>query len=123
MRFIATPHVPHNWESGLWFEETTGTLLCGDLFTATGAGPASTEHEITGQALRAEDLFGATCLTPSTAPTIRALAALEPRTLGLMHGPSYAGDCVRALHELAEAYDSALISEGARLHGPVSPVD
>jgi hypothetical protein len=25
LRFIPTPHVPHNWESGLWFEETTRT--------------------------------------------------------------------------------------------------
>ena len=30
MRFLATPHVPHNWESGLWFEETTNTLFSGD---------------------------------------------------------------------------------------------
>ena len=22
MRFLPTPHVPHNWESGLWFDET-----------------------------------------------------------------------------------------------------
>jgi flavorubredoxin len=123
MRRIATPHVPHGWDAGLFFEETTSTLLCGDLFTALGASPALTEQEITGPALEAERVFRATCLTPATGPTIRSLAALEPRTLGLMHGPSYAGDCVRALHELAEAYDSALISEGARLHGPVSPVD
>jgi len=123
MRRIATPHVPHGWDAGLFYEETTSTLLCGDLFTALGASPALTEQEITGPALEAERVFRATCLTPSTGPTIRALAALEPRTLGLMHGPSYAGDCVRALHELAEAYDSALITEGARLHGPVSPVD
>jgi flavorubredoxin len=26
LRFIATPHVPHNWEGGLWFDETTSTL-------------------------------------------------------------------------------------------------
>ena len=26
-----TPHVPHGWEAGLIFEETTGTLFCGDL--------------------------------------------------------------------------------------------
>ena len=23
LRFLPTPHVPHNWESGLWFDETT----------------------------------------------------------------------------------------------------
>ena len=39
LRQIATPHVPHGWEAQVLFEETTGTLLCGDLFTQVGAGP------------------------------------------------------------------------------------
>src|SRR6516162_10186649 len=38
VRWIDTPHVPHAWESGLMFEETTATLFCGDLFTHTGRG-------------------------------------------------------------------------------------
>ena len=41
LRFIPTPHVPHNWEAGLWFDETTSTLLAGDLFTHVGACPRS----------------------------------------------------------------------------------
>src|SRR5262249_22716352 len=32
MRRIETPHVPHGWDAGLFYEETTSTLLCGDLF-------------------------------------------------------------------------------------------
>jgi flavorubredoxin len=121
VRRIETPHVPHGWDAGLMFEETTGTLLCGDLFTAPGEGPALTEHEITGPALQAEDVFRATCLTPATGPTIRALADLRPTTLGLMHGPSYAGDCTAALRDLADGYDERLAAEGFRLHGPVAP--
>ena len=42
VRHIDTPHVPHNWEARVLFEETTKTLLCGDLFTHTGDGPALT---------------------------------------------------------------------------------
>jgi flavorubredoxin len=42
VRRIDTPHVPHGWDAGLLFEETTGTLMCGDLFTALGHGPAAT---------------------------------------------------------------------------------
>jgi flavorubredoxin len=122
VRRIETPHVPHGWDAGLFFEETTGTLLCGDLFTAIGDSPALTEQEITGPALAAEDVFRATCLTPSTGPTIRALADLHPATLALMHGPAFAGDCEQALRDLAAAYDDRLAAEGARLHGPVSPV-
>ncbi|HEY5981011.1 MAG TPA: hypothetical protein VIT41_15410 [Microlunatus sp.] len=123
MRRLETPHVPHGWDAGLFYEETTSTLLCGDLFTAIGNSPALTEHEIIGPALAAEDVFGATCLTPATAPTMRKLADLDPRTLGLMHGPSYAGDCARALRDLAEAYDRRLDSEGARLQAPGTPAD
>lgn len=118
---IETPHVPHGWDAGLFYEQTSSTLLCGDLFTAMGDSPALTDQEIVSPALSAEDASRATCLTPATAPTIRSLAALGPQTLGLMHGPSYAGDCVRALEDLAAAYEERLATEGARVHGPVSP--
>ncbi|MGW8377942.1 MBL fold metallo-hydrolase [Streptomyces sp. ODS28] len=121
VRRIETPHVPHGWDAGLLYEEETGTLLCGDLFTATGGGPALTGGDIVGPALAAEDGFGATCLTPATAPTIRRLAELRPATLGLMHGPSYTGDCARALDDLAGAYAHRLEAEGARLAGPGLP--
>lgn len=117
VRRLETPHVPHGWDAGLFFEETTGTLLCGDLFTMIGDSPALTEQDITGPALTAEDVFRATCLTPATGPTIRTLADLRPRTLGLMHGPAYAGDCPQALHDLADAYDERLAADGAPLHG------
>ena len=43
LRFIPTPHVPHNWEAGLWFDETTSTLLAGDLLTHTGQCQVSTK--------------------------------------------------------------------------------
>lgn len=105
LRRIETPHVPHGWDAGLYFDDTTSTLLCGDLFTALGTGPAITDAELVGPALAAEDLFQATCLTPATAATIRSLADLAPTTLALMHGPSYHGDCVSALTDLAAAYD------------------
>ena len=123
LRRLETPHVPHGWDAGLVFEETTSTLLCGDLFTAFGSSAPLTEHEITGPALAAEDVFGATCLTPSTAPTLRSLADLEPATFGLMHGPSYGGDCGQALRDLAGAYEQRLVAEGVRLHAPGTPAD
>src|ERR1700739_2599847 len=52
---LDTPHVPHNWEARLLFEETTKTLLCGDLFTHVGRGPASTSDDIVEPAMAAED--------------------------------------------------------------------
>jgi hypothetical protein len=47
-------------------------------------------------------MFGATCLTPHTAPTIGRLAELHPTTLAIMHGSSCNGDPGKALHALAD---------------------
>ena len=33
VRYLDTTHIPHGWEAGVLYEETTGTLLGGDLFT------------------------------------------------------------------------------------------
>ena len=46
VRWFATPHLPHTWECGFLAEETTRTLLCGDLFTQGGA-----EHPITNMGI------------------------------------------------------------------------
>jgi flavorubredoxin len=109
LRQISTPHVPHAWEAQVLFDESTGTLLCGDLFTQVGGGTALVhDTDMISPALEAEDMFRDTCLTPSTAPTMRSLAELNPRTLALMHGPSFAGDCAGALRELADAYADRL---------------
>ena len=111
VRHIDTPHVPHGWDAGLMFEETTSTLFCGDLFTAFGNHPTTTEHDIIGPALETEDLGHATALTPDLEPTIRALADLEPRILATMHTSTFYGDCVDTLHELANAYAERFAAE------------
>ena len=108
VRHIDTPHVPHGWEARVLFEETTGTLLCGDLFTQLGNGPAVTTDDIVEAASQAEDVFGASCLTPTTGSTIRGLADLAPSTLAVMHGSCFTGDCSAALLALADNYDSRL---------------
>ncbi len=108
VRYVDTPHVPHGWDAGVIFEETTGTLFCGDLFTHPGNGPPLTEADIVGPAMAAEDLFHQTSLGPATAPTIRRLADLAPRTLAVMHGSSFSGDTPGALHALAGRYEARL---------------
>jgi flavorubredoxin len=108
VRWIDTSQVPHGWDAGLLFEETTGTLLCGDLFTALGAHAVTTESDIVGPAIAAEDMFHGTALTPGTAPTIRRLAELQPSTLALMHGPAFTGDGAAALREIAGDYERRL---------------
>ncbi len=105
VRYIDTPHTPHGWDAGVVYEESTGTLLCGDLFTQLGNGPALTESDIVGPAIKAEDLFRYSCLNPDMGTTLRALAELSPHTLALMHGPSFSGDGRAALRALADFYD------------------
>jgi len=105
LRQISTPHVPHGWEAQVLFEETTGTLLCGDLFTAVGNGPAVTTGDVIGPAMAAESMFHATCLAPHTAATLRGLGDLQPSTLALMHGSSFQGDGRQALYDLADQYE------------------
>ena len=104
LRFIPTPHVPHNWEAGLWFDETTSTLLAGDLLTHAGKCSALTESDCVAPALDAEAIFHATGLTTNLAPTLEQLAALNPTTLALMHGSSYAGDGAAQLRALSDGY-------------------
>ncbi|MFE3289486.1 MBL fold metallo-hydrolase [Rhodococcus sp. NPDC059234] len=117
VRHIDTPHVPHGWDACLVFEESTATLLCGDLFTAFGRHPEVSDGEIVGPALAGEDLGHATALTPALGPTIRSLADLEPSTLGLMHGPAFTGDCAGALRDLASEYQGRFEAEQERLRG------
>jgi len=104
VRHIDTPHVPHGWDARLLYEETTGTLFCGDLLTHLGNGPALTSADVVGPAAAAEDAFQSTSLTPGTAPAIRRLAALAPKTLAIMHGSSFNGDTAAALEALADDY-------------------
>lgn len=104
MRFVPTPHVPHGWESGLWFDETDRTLFCGDLFTNVGDVPPIVDDDLVEPALLAEALFGATSLGPQLVPTLQRLADLDPVTLAVMHGSSFRGDGATQLRALAAGY-------------------
>ena len=108
VRHFDTPHVPHNWEARVLHEETTNTLLSGDLGEHIGNGPPVTEDDIVGPAMEGEDMFLASSLTPALAPTIRKLAELQPSTLAIMHGSSYSGDGGAMLNALADAYAKRL---------------
>ena len=105
VRYIDTPHTPHGWDAGVLYEESTGTLMCGDLFTQLGNAAALTDGDVVGPAIAAEDIFKYSALSPGMGTTIRSLSKLAPRTLALMHGPSFSGDGAAALRALADDYD------------------
>ena len=106
-RFRRTPHVPHNWEASLLFEEVTRTLLCSDLFTHEGDVEPIIESDILDRARESlvqgqkgpfADAYPYTALT---GPILEGLAELRPKRLALMHGSAYSGDGGQALRDLA----------------------
>ena len=110
IRRIDTPHLPLGWDAGLLFEETTATLLCSDIFAHTGDPAPMTSGDILQPAIDTEERTRAISLTATTAPTLRRLAGLRPRTLGLMHGSSFDGDAAGALDALAGHFERQLRS-------------
>jgi len=105
LRWVDTPHTPHAWDAGVLYEEESGTLLCGDLFTQLGNGSAIATGDILGPAIAAEEMFRYASLHPDMGTQIRALAGLQPTRLALMHGPTWEGDGASALRALADFYD------------------
>lgn len=121
IRYRQTPHVPHNWEAGLLFEEVTRTLLCSDLFSHEGDVEPVTESDVVDRAKRAliegqEGSFAnAYPYTPLTEPILQGLADLRPKQLALMHGSAFVGDGERALQDLAATMREVLGPGTARL--------
>ena len=104
VRWLDTPHVPHNWDAGLIYEETTGTLFSSDLFTQVGPAESTTESDIVAPAIAVSDRLPFMPPTPMTEATLRRLADLQPATIALMHGPTFKGDGAAALNGLADHY-------------------
>src|SRR5271165_3840969 len=105
-RYCRTPHLPHGWDAGVLFEETQKTLLCSDLFHQVGAVEPITTGDIVGRSREAMKVYQAGILaeyvpySPLTEKNLKKLADLKPKTLAVMHGSSFTGDCARALDDL-----------------------
>ncbi len=88
-----TPHLPHAWECGYMFEESTRLLLCGDLFTQPGATlPPVTESDILGPSEAFRRQLDYYSYTTRALSLIQRLAATAPATLACMHGSAWKGD-------------------------------
>ena len=87
------------------FEETGRTLLCSDLFHQVGDVEPLTTADVVGRSHQALKAYQAGILaeyvpyTPLTARNLKKLADLKPKTLAIMHGSSFTGDCARALDD------------------------
>src|SRR4029453_13238379 len=107
LQFLATPHVPHCWDAGLFFETVDGTLLCSDLFFHPGDPEPLNDSGVLDRARESilQNLTGPMSkdmhYTSYTDATLRRLADLNPRTLALMHGSSFRGNGRKEIRELA----------------------
>jgi flavorubredoxin len=103
VQWLYTPHLPHAWECGYLFDQSTRTLFCGDLFTQGGhEHVALTTSDIldTSEDMRAQmDYFAH---APNSRSLLARLAELSPTTLACMHGASYSGGGSKLLLELAD---------------------
>lgn len=113
-RYYPTPQLPHGWDAGVCFEETTRTLLCSDLFHHDGEVEPLTRSDILGrvrQALtsyQASPLAGYMPYTPQTGAILSRLAELSPNLLATMHGSSFEGDGRQALLNLGQVMKEVL---------------
>jgi flavorubredoxin len=109
LRFLQTPHVPHCWDAGLLFDETTKTLFCSDILTQYGDVAPTADlttvverHRASVAAMESGPLASYMAYTPRTDGVMRRLAALAPRTLATMHGSVLVGDGAAGLAAAAD---------------------
>jgi hypothetical protein len=104
-------------DAGMLFEETNRTLFASDLFLHGGEVEPLVDTDIVGRARNAMIDFQSTQLLNSisysstTKRQMAKLAALQPRTLAIMHGSSFAGDGGNAIRNLASAMKEVLGKE------------
>jgi flavorubredoxin len=112
VRFIRTPHLPHTWEAGHLFEESTRTLFCSDLFHQDGElEPLITsESELSERARNTLTRYQAgpfsnyLPFTSMTEELLAKLGALKPDVIAAMHGSAFKGDGELAIRDLAKVF-------------------
>jgi len=106
LRWFDTPHLPHAWECGHLFDETTKTLFCGDLFTQGGAkNPPVTDSDLvesTEAFRRKMDYYSH---TRNGTAMLERLASATPSTLACMHGSAWRGDGAAMLRDLSASLE------------------
>jgi flavorubredoxin len=107
IQWFDTPHLPHGWECGYLMEQSTRTLLCGDLFTQPGNGNMPiTETDILGPSEAFRQRMDYFSHTKNARAMLERLASTAPTTLACMHGSAWAGDGQQLLRALADELSS-----------------
>lgn len=114
-RFHPTPHLPHGWDAGALYDETSGTLFCSDLLHQVGDVEPLTESDKVLERSRAAmidyqagPLMDYVPYTHNTKRLLNELADFKPTTLAIMHGSSFTGDGGKLLRGLDGAFREAM---------------
>jgi flavorubredoxin len=113
-RYYNTPQLPHGWDAGVLFEETQKTVFCSDLFHHDGDVEPLCHLSIIDRcrnaltSMQAGPLANYVPYTPNTGRILAGLASLQPKTLAVMHGSSFCGDCSQSLLDLGSVMKEVL---------------
>ncbi len=103
VRWLDAPHLPHAWETGYMFEETTASLLCGDLLTQGGRHHAPLVHsDILGPSEAFRRRLDCYAHAKNGPALFERLAETRPTMLACMHGSAWQGDGAGLLRALAD---------------------
>jgi flavorubredoxin len=98
---LITPYV-HQWDSMLAYEDTTRTVFSSDVFIQPGAGPATTDQDLTEQMLEVYRMIGIFPSRTHLNAALDKIEALKPKVLACHHGSVVSGKVpayIRALRE------------------------
>jgi flavorubredoxin len=113
-RYYNTPQLPHGWDAGVLFEESQHTLFCSDLFHQNGELEPLTHSSVIDRCrdtlteYQASPLANYVPYTQNTGRILEGLASLRPKTMAVMHGSSFSGDCGQALRDLGTVMKEVL---------------
>lgn len=94
---LATPHIPHGWESCLLYETTNGILFSSDLGAQSGINIPVTKENITRRILDFQMQTGFMPTGDNLRRVIARLKKIDIRLLATMHGSTLQGPQISAL--------------------------
>jgi flavorubredoxin len=109
--YLATPHLPHGWDAGHLYDETTRVLLCSDLLNQAGDREAVTDESVVERmrefvaAQRDTPLDQYFAWSPWCREDVERLAVLQPALCATMHGSVFRGDGGAELLAMADMLD------------------
>ena len=99
IQILLTPHIPHGWESMLFFEITNGILFSSDLGAQPGINIPVTTENLSDRILKFQEEAGFIPKGENFKSVIERLRKLKINYLATMHGSTLKGDQITSLFD------------------------